>query len=68
MDKGEDIQEIFESRTEALGVDVMDFIMSDATYIRIQLVVRGKIKVIPEGLVNKLAQDIREYDVKKEVK
>jgi len=67
MQQGEDTTEFFESKIEALGVDTLDFVTEDATYIRIQVVVRGKIKVLPNDLIAQLAKDITEYKIKKEV-
>ena len=64
MDKG-DVQEIYETRAEILGVDSADFIMDDATFVRIQIMVRGKVKIIPSDLVNSIAKLIREYELKK---
>lgn len=60
--------ELYETRTEALGADSADFITNDATYIRLQVILRGKLKVIPSDLVDNIAKLIREYDVNKENK
>lgn len=64
MDKDRDV-EIYKMQVDTLGVDSADFIMSDATFIRIQVIIRGKIKVIPQDLLNDIAKLIREYDLKK---
>lgn len=57
--------EIYEARTEALGVDSADFILEDATYIKIQVLIKGRIKVIPTELVTNIADLIRKYELKK---
>lgn len=62
------VAELYESRTEMLGVDSADFIMKDMTFIRIQVIVRGKVKVIPADLVTSMAKLIREYEINKETK
>lgn len=53
--------ELFTSKTEPLGVDSVDFILENATYIRVQTLVRGAYKVIPQQLVEDIAELIREY-------
>lgn len=67
MDNNEDKVEIYESRAEMLGVDSADFILEDATFIRIQIMVKGKVKMIPNDLVDSIAKVIREYEVNKGV-
>lgn len=57
-------QELYEMRVEPLGADAVDFITNDATYIRIEVLVKGKVKVIPEDLIESIAKLIREYDLK----
>jgi len=57
--------ELFETRTEILGVDAADFILKNGTYIRIQILIKGLIKVIPSDLLDSIAKLIREYDVNK---
>ncbi len=58
--------ELYKTQTEVLGVDSADFITNDATYIRLQIIIRGKIKVIPIKLVENIAELIRKYDAKGE--
>jgi len=60
--------ELYETRTEILGADSVDFVTNDATYIRLQVILRGKIKVIPSDLIEDIAKLIHEYDVNKENK
>lgn len=57
--------ELYETRTEVLGVDSADFITNDGTYIRLQVIMRGLIKVIPSDLIDDIAKLIREYDLNK---
>jgi hypothetical protein len=57
--------ELFETRTEILGVDAADFILKNGTYLRIQILIKGLIKVIPSDLLDSIAKLIREYDVNK---
>lgn len=57
--------ELYQTSTEILGADAIDFVTTDATYIRIQVLVRGRIKVIPQDLIGDIAKLIREYDIKK---
>lgn len=68
MNTNDDRVEIFESRVEAIGADSINFILDGPTYINIQILIRGKVKVIPTDLINNIAKVIREYEVKKEVK
>lgn len=56
--------ELYETRTEILGVNSADFVTKDATYIRLQVLLRGKIKVIPSDLVENIAKLINDYDIK----
>ena len=63
--KKDETVEFYEARTEPLGVDSADFILEDATYIKVQVLIRGKIKVIPQDLVEGIAKLIREYELKK---
>lgn len=65
MDKAPDVQQIYEQRVEMLGVDSVDFILEDATFIRIQVMIRGKIKVVPSELVENIAKLIQQYELKK---
>lgn len=55
--------ELYETRAEVLGVDSADFITKDATYIRLQVLLRGRIKVIPNSLVENIVRLIRQYDI-----
>lgn len=59
--------ELFQSSTEIMGVDSADFAMDNATYIRLQVVVGGAIKVIPMDLVQQIAKFITSYDIKKAI-
>jgi len=67
MDKGEDTQEVYAFKSEILGVDSADFLMEDATFIRIQVMVRGRIKKVPTDLIENVAKLIREYELNKKV-
>lgn len=58
--------ELFQVETIPLGADAIDFVTSDATYIRLQVLVRGRIKVIPNDLIENIAKLVREYDLGKE--
>lgn len=58
--------ELFQIETVPLGVDTIDFVTSDATYIRIQVLIKGKVKEIPESLIQNIAKLIKEYDLSKE--
>ena len=60
-----DSVEFYEAKTELLGVDSVDFILEDATYIKVQVLIRGKIKVIPTELESGIAELIRKYELKK---
>ncbi len=65
----EDTQEIYQSRVEMLGVDSADFVLENATFIRIQIMVKGKVKVIPTDLVESIAKLIQNYELsQKEIK
>lgn len=58
--------ELFQVETIPLGADAVDFVTRDATYIRLQVLVRGKIKVIPNDLIQGIAKLVRDYDLSKE--
>lgn len=58
--------ELFQVETLALGADAVDFVTKDATYIRLQVLVRGKVKVIPTELIENIAKLVTEYDSRKE--
>ncbi len=66
MNNKDDTHELYQTTTEILGIDGVDsadFILDNATFIRIQVAVKGKIKVIPSDLIEKIAKLVREYNI-----
>lgn len=59
--------ELFENKTEIMGVDSVDFVLENATYVRVQVLVKGMIKVLPNELIEELAEVIKNYDIMKHV-
>ncbi len=60
--------ELYESKIEVLGMDSVDFVIKNDTYIRIQVIVKGAVKVIPSDLVDDIAKLIASYDIGKLIK
>lgn len=58
--------ELYQTETVPLGVDCLNFVTNDATWIQVQVLVKGKIKHIPQELVENILKLIKEYDTKKE--
>lgn len=64
MNNMDDTRELFSSTTEMLGMNSVDFIMNDATFIRIEVINKSPKKVIPMDLVEAIAKLIQDYQKK----
>ena len=66
MNDNDEVQTVYQSRLELLGVESADFLLENGTFIRVQAIARGAKKVVPTDLVESIAKLIREYELSKQ--
>jgi hypothetical protein len=60
--------ELYSSQTEILGIEQVDFALSEPVFIRLQVINSGTNHKMPNDLIQQIAECIRKYEVNKETK